>query len=117
VNRSQALKLLPDAIQEAAIRETDQPIENAESMWPFSVAANAIDELVNVGFVILGLDVRSPARDPQWTEIALSSYNGSDPETSRIEAHMKLSRAEELTQTVSPLILITWSKERSGAER
>jgi hypothetical protein len=117
VNRSQALKLLPDAIQEAAIRQTGQPIENAEVMWPFSVAANAIDELVNVGFVILGLDVRNPARDPLWTEIALSSYDGSDPETSRIEAHRKLSRAEELTDTVSPLILVTWSKERSDAGR
>jgi hypothetical protein len=117
VNRSQALKLLPDAIQEAAIRVSDQPIENAEVMWPLFVAANAIDELVDVGFVILGLDVRNPARDPQWTEIALSSYDGSDLETSRIEAHRKLSRAEELTETASPLILITWSKERSDARR
>jgi len=86
-------------------------------MWPYSVAADAIDALVEAGFVIHGLDVRNPAADPEWTEIALSSYDGGDPETSRVEAHRKLRLAEELTKTLSPIILVTWSTEQRQAGR
>jgi hypothetical protein len=101
--RSDDLSRLSSCVKDAAIF-----FENGEVMWPFTIAAVAIDELADAGFEILGLDARNTG-DSAPTEIALSVWKSSGLQTSRAAAHEGLARAEAVTGWIAPNILITWA--------
>jgi hypothetical protein len=103
------LTTLSEQVQRAALV---QP--NGEVLWPFEMAAAAVNALANTGEVVLGLDARERHDLGLSTEVALSAYRSiagpeeSDIELARREALHVLAQAEGITGWVKPNILITW---------
>jgi hypothetical protein len=85
----------------------------ARVMWPFDFARLAVDALAGNGHALLGVDARARHDAGGVTEVAISDYrptgDASDVDHSHREALAAIARAEDVTGSEQPNILLTWS--------
>lgn len=100
------LTRLSSRVREAAIVNP-----NGEVRWAADIALEAINELADMGSLILGLDIW-PDEEGEITEAPLSAYPGgateADIEPARIHAIKALRRVQGFGWSNSR-ILVTWA--------
>jgi hypothetical protein len=87
MSREADLERLP-----AGVRDAARINPNGEVEWPLAIARSAVDALAQLGFVVLGLDLREYDDDGGFVEVAWSVYDGKDAETARKAARTALQR-------------------------